>query len=139
MGPRGYRSARRGPIGRGDARGLGHGSRCLAPRQGGAVALSRVRFHPAAREELTSARDWYDRQRAGLGAELVDEIERAVEAVCANPRAWPSPAGAPRLRRFVLPRFPYSVLYAAEPEGGLLVVALAHTKRRPGYWRGRLG
>ena len=99
----------------------------------------RFRFHAEARAELLAAAEWYARERVDLGEELLAELARALDAVRADPRAWPVVAqeSGLSLRRIVLARFPYGVIYATAGTD-VFVVAVAHEKRRPGYWRGRV-
>lgn len=90
-----------------------------------------VRFLGAARAELRRAADHYDRKRPGLGDELLAEVERAVLQLCAFPES-----GAPhhaKTRRLPLRRFPFLVIYRLQGEE-LVVVAVAHQRRKPGYW-----
>lgn len=96
----------------------------------------RVRFHPAASEELEAAFDWYEQQDPGLGVALVDEIQRALTLVRARPAAWSVSPLDPRARYIRLTRFPYRIVFAHE-SNEILVVAIAHVRRRPGYWRTR--
>lgn len=99
----------------------------------------RVRFHPAAEQELYEAADWYEARLAGLGAEFRDEIERAVDVIAHSPLIWPvwPDTGSTEVRRCLLSRFPFGLAYL--PAGsGLTVYAVAHLARRPGYWRARL-
>lgn len=101
----------------------------------------RVRFHPAATAELTEAGDWYDAQLAGLGLDLVEEVGRAVDAASEHPVAWafwPGIGEASGIRRLLLPRFPFALAYVVDG-GEILVLAVAHVRRRPGYWRDRSG
>lgn len=99
----------------------------------------RLVLHPDAVAEATAAGDWYESQRPGLGADLAGELERAFEMILENPQTWPAwpvvPAGL-GVRRFLLPRFPFAVAYVIRGDD-VLVLAIAHTRRRPGYWRGR--
>jgi hypothetical protein len=83
---------------------------------------------------LLAAIAWYDEQEPGLGRRLNSEVEHAVASVLAQPRSG-TPAGA-SARRVLLKRFPFSVVYRVSAEE-LLVVAVAHHRRRPAYWRGR--
>lgn len=96
-------------------------------------------FHLEARAEFLAAADWHERERPGLGLDFIEHVDRAVDTIAAHPEAWPAIAreGDATLRRFVLPRFPYSVIYAVRG-GDLFVLAVAHDKRRPGYWRDRI-
>ncbi len=98
-----------------------------------------VRFDPAAVDEAQAARDWYDDASPGLGADFVDELWQTIEQV----QRWP--VLAPRLevegasgeaRRAPLRRFPFGVIYVALDDT-LWVVAVAHARRRPGYWQDR--
>jgi toxin ParE1/3/4 len=90
---------------------------------------------PAAREEFLDAADHYDAQAPGLGEEFIAEVEHAAERIAAFPEHGSSYLAG--TRRVVLGRFPHSVVYQAGPEG-VLIVAVAHHSRQPGYWRGRL-
>jgi plasmid stabilization system protein ParE len=110
------------------------------------VALP-VEFHPEARAEFDAAADWYEGEQRGLGVAFVAAVEEAVGRLAAAPlagapltaaalTAGPLDADAGELRRVFVHRFPYAVLYAAEP-ARLLIVAIAHLRRRPGYWRHR--
>jgi plasmid stabilization system protein ParE len=62
-------------------------------------------------------------------------LEEAVEKVLANPEAFQLVSGETRHK--LIRRFPYSLLYVIEPDR-IRVLAVAHQKRRPGYWRNRL-
>ena len=98
--------------------------------------MMEVSFHPEARAELLAAVEYYEEQAPGLGGHLVDEVERAVEFVAGQPELG-SPLDKSRgLRRWMLRRFPYYLIYRVE-ESTALVLALAHQRRRPGYWRAR--
>lgn len=96
-----------------------------------------VPFHPEAEAELFEALDYYDEldwlQDTRLAIDLSRRIEAALDRIEASPRAFP-----PYLfgtRRYLLRRFPYSVVFDVEPE--VVVLAFAHAKRRPGYWKAR--
>jgi plasmid stabilization system protein ParE len=100
----------------------------------------RLPFHPDALIELDQAVAWHERERAGHGSVLFDEVIRKVEQAARFPRS-----GAPVLgfdaqydvRKLVVNRFRY-VLITAIVESALMVIAVAHTSRAPGYWRDRL-
>jgi len=95
-------------------------------------------FHPAARAEYLEAIAYYEGQSPGLGADFADAFEAALSYVRAHPQAarCVHPSGV-RRKPFPAP-FLYSLLYAPEPSG-LLIVAVAHHRRRPEYWRSRIG
>lgn len=93
-----------------------------------------------AESELDDAAAWYDDQRPGLGDELLVDVRNALDAITETPDTWPrwpaAPARIPPIRRFVLPRFPDSIAYQLHPEL-VVVLAIAHTSRKPFYWIGR--
>ncbi|CAN5905857.1 MAG: type II toxin-antitoxin system RelE/ParE family toxin [Ornithinimicrobium sp.] len=94
-----------------------------------------IPFLPEAEEEFLEWVDRYEGEVRGLGGEFIEEVERALERIATFPEH-----GSPHLvntRRVVLQRFPFSVVYDILPEGAL-VVAVAHHRRRPGYWRERI-
>jgi toxin ParE1/3/4 len=94
-----------------------------------------VVLHSQARAELDEAMAFYERQKAGLGLELQAEIEQAIARIQQTPQLGP-PYKTTEFRYQVLRRFPY-VIYCTELEQVLWVVAIAHGRRRPGYWRRR--
>jgi plasmid stabilization system protein ParE len=99
----------------------------------------RVRLHPDAVADLTSAGDWYELQVAGLGADLAGEVERALRLISAQPTVWPPWPGLAQgldVRRFLLARFPFAIAFMLESDE-VVVLAIAHLRRRPGYWLGR--
>ena len=96
--------------------------------------MIRVVFHPAAEVEMVVAAEFYDAHRPGLGLEFLAEVERATRALVTYPRIGRQ--FSKRLRRLLVRRFPYGLLYQAEANE-ICVVAVAHVRRRPGYWRRR--
>ncbi len=93
-----------------------------------------LEFHPEAEEELDRAATRYARIRPSLGSAFLDRVEAATSRAIRAP-ATGSPMGAD-LRRVFVKRFPYFVLYAVE-DARIFVLAVAHFKQRPGYWRSR--
>lgn len=94
-----------------------------------------VRFHGAARRELRKAVDRYDEQVPGLGDEFAAEIEHAASLIAAHPES-----GSPHqlgTRRVQVRRFPYALVYTIRNEQ-LVILAVAHHRRRPEYWLRRL-
>lgn len=85
--------------------------------------------------EAESAASWYAEQSPLAAAGFARELDAAIVAIEAFPEAWPSLDHRPR--RYVLRRFPFSVVYRVEATR-ILVVAVAHGHRRPGYWTPRL-
>lgn len=93
-----------------------------------------VRFLIPARLEFLEAMDFYESQASGLGDDFVATVEDATRTIADSP-AIGSPYGT-GVRRLVLPRFPFSVVYETGQDE-ILVIAVAHQRRRPGYWRDR--
>ncbi len=93
-------------------------------------------FSDPASEELTEAVRWYEQRRSGLGGEFYDAVVRTIDLIRANPEIGAPRAGTFRSRKFRVPRFPYNIVYRVR-ESDIYVVAVAHTRRRPGYWRDR--
>lgn len=94
-----------------------------------------VQFHVAAEIELGEAVSFYESRLAGLGTSFAAAVQGTVGFIRANPNAG-SPLGA-QLRKFAVRRFPYSVVYRCE-EQRILILALAHHRRRPGYWKAHI-
>ena len=84
---------------------------------------------------MTETAIFYEGQAHGLGAEFLDDVQRAIDRLRNNPKL--GQIVVDELRRSLLSRFPFSLIYAVEPEG-LLIVAVAHQRRRPYYWRERI-
>lgn len=91
----------------------------------------KISFHRLAEQELTDAAQYYGSERHGLGAAFLDEIERCVRFILSNPRAAPILKGS--IRRRLVRRFPYGVLYSIKPDE-IRILAIMNLKRRPTYW-----
>jgi plasmid stabilization system protein ParE len=98
------------------------------------VARRSVDFSPEAELEAHEAFVWYWQRNREVGerfeAELIEVLDRIAEAPEQGPEVERG------VRRLLLHRFPYAVLYAIEPKR-VLVLTVMHTRRRPGTWRGR--
>jgi hypothetical protein len=99
-----------------------------------------VRYHPEALAELRADVAWYEERGAGLG----DRFERAVDDVLDTILEWPESGtmwpgwdSIPVVRSRRVAGFPYRLVYLVQPSE-LVVLALAHDKRLPGYWRERV-
>lgn len=95
----------------------------------------RVAFHEEASADLFEAVRYYEERVHGLGHSLLEDVESAVRELSETPLS--SPTIGPEVRRRVVHRFPYSLLYVVEVDR-IVVLAVAHHKRRPGYWKSRL-
>jgi len=90
----------------------------------------------AASEELSAAVRWYESQRLGLGAELLDTVTTAIERIAQQPEIGAASLADARVRRALVERFPYELVYRLTGDD-IVIVAIAHLKRRPGYWKHR--
>jgi len=96
----------------------------------------RLRVVSAAEEELIEGAVWYDDRQDGLGEQFLDEYEDAIRRILAAPSSFArveTTRSRRNLRRCLLKRFPYYVGYELLAEE-IVVMAVAHTKRRPNYW-----
>jgi len=75
------------------------------------MAAAAVRFHPAAAQEAESTYDWYAARNPAAANGFREELRQAIEAVTANPGAWPHYGS--RARRYVFPRYPFSAAAGA--------------------------
>lgn len=92
-------------------------------------------FLPDAERELREAVAYYEEIDPGLGYDLSVEVYSAVQRAVSYPRAWPILDGD--VRRALVRRFPYGVLYSEE-QGEILVITVMNLHREPGSWRGRV-
>lgn len=93
-----------------------------------------IRFHPQARAEYEEALAWY-RSRSELAADRFEaEAERTVDAIAATPGLFPRYDD--RYQFALLRRYPFSLVYEVLPDS-ITVIAVPHSRRSPGYWRGR--
>jgi len=97
--------------------------------------MTAVVFLPPAEEEMVAAAQHYESQSAGLGKDFLAEVRRTVEAITANPKA--APIVRTIIRRRLLRRFPFGILYIIE-ETSIIILAVMHLRRRPGYWQDRI-
>lgn len=89
--------------------------------------------------EGEEAASWYESQRKGLGHEFRDALRRSLDVlregrISGSP--WPGQLGDRGIRRIQMGRFPYHAVFVGN-EREVIVLAIAHQKRRPGYWRRR--
>jgi plasmid stabilization system protein ParE len=95
----------------------------------------KVSFLVLAQRELDDAAAWYNEQAVGLGQEFLDELDRTVRRAVAFPLFCPEIE--PGVRRCLLARFPYGLIYGLDQET-IVVVAVAHLHRQPRYWVDRI-
>jgi hypothetical protein len=97
--------------------------------------VKQARFTALARAELLAEVSYYENRRTGLGARFRSEVEATSELATSSPKSGAPIAGVARRRLF--PTFPFALVYT-ETDYGILVHAIAHNRRRPTYWIGRL-
>ena len=97
-----------------------------------------LRIHRLAVAEIDREVDYYESRQQGLGAELEDEIDAVFATILAFPEAAPPWRDRPDRRVAVLDRFPFTLPYQIKADT-IVVLAFAHTSRRPGYWTRRRG
>ena len=94
-----------------------------------------VKYHEAAEEELLTQIAYLEDQARGLGRRFFTEVQRAENLIAQSPQS--AAEILPGIRRYVLRKFRYALIYSIE-EDCLLILAVAHHSRRPNYWAGRL-
>jgi toxin ParE1/3/4 len=94
--------------------------------------MTPMRLLPEAEEELRAAASFYEAEQEGLGRALIQEIRRTFQFIRKYPLAASVERGELRVR--TVARFPYRIYYRARPDE-ILVVAIGHYRRRPGFWR----
>ena len=91
-------------------------------------------FHPDAEAELEAGIAYYEERESGLGLDFAVEVHATVQRILACPLAWPVLEG---VRRALVHRFPYGVLYGYE-DSQLYILAVMLLHRHPGYWHRRV-
>ena len=96
-----------------------------------------LRSSKPASDEFAEAVRWYEEQRLGLGADFYTSVTETTGLIESHPEIG-TPASVDHLtRRVLVPRFPYQIVYRLRPSE-IVIVAVAHLKRRPGYWKNRI-
>lgn len=97
-------------------------------------------FHPEAETEFDADVFWFEDRETGLGLRFRTQVGVAIDAAAEDPGAWavwPNWEREPLVRSKGVTGFPYRVIYFVH-DNRLTIVAVAHSKRRPGYWRERV-
>lgn len=93
-------------------------------------------FHPEADEEFVEAVAYYEESDTGLGIDFLREVYSTIRNAVDYPTMWPLIED--EVRRCLVHRFPYGVLYSVEPDG-IFILAVMHLHRDPDYWKHRVG
>jgi|SRR5277367_153838 len=99
------------------------------------MSAKSVDYHQGAVADVKSAVTWYRQRSPKAALDFIEELHRAAETIRANPERWPT--GENGTRRFLLWRFPFTIIYS-EQKSKVTIWAVAHGSRRPEYWDGRL-
>ena len=95
----------------------------------------RYEFHPEALEEYESAASYYAEKDPNLQLRFIESVENAIERILESPKRWR--VIDEDVRRCIANVFPYGILYTIEDDL-ILIVAVMHFSREPGYWKRRL-
>ena len=95
----------------------------------------RVVSHPEADRELEAGALWYQSRQPGLGDDFLDEFERTLRRIVADPERWRKIRGDNRKLNFH--RFPYAIVYSVIADA-IYIKAVMHLHRRPFFWQGRV-
>jgi len=93
-----------------------------------------VELHPAARRDFDESIDWYAERSIAVAIDSADAVDAALASIASDPDRFATVDGLHREAR--VRRFPFRIIFRNEPDL-ILVVAIAHASRRPGYWIGR--
>jgi toxin ParE1/3/4 len=99
------------------------------------MASKPLRFHPEAEQEYLSSLAWYKERSLAAAFDFENKFQQAISAITESPGRWP--IYFLRCRRYILHQFPFSIVYR-DLEEGILILAVVHGHRRPGYWRKRV-
>jgi plasmid stabilization system protein ParE len=97
--------------------------------------IGSVQIHPAAWEELEAADEWYAQRSNRAVDEFLNDLRRAIQQMSDHLEQLPQFEFG--TRRVVLRKFPYRLVFR-ETQSSVEIVAVAHGRRRPGYWRKRV-
>jgi len=98
--------------------------------------MTTIIFLLEAEEELNSSAQYYNQQSSGLGFDFLEEIEKSLQIIEKGPERWP--IYEENIHKYNTRRFPFSLYYVFEKDlDRILILAVAHQKRKPGYWKTR--
>ena len=95
-----------------------------------------AQFYDQASAEYDAAFDWYVERSPDAAIKFDAEVDRALVQIIQAPQRWT--AGPHSTRRFFLRQFPFALIYRERATADIQIVAVAHTSRKPGYWKQRL-
>jgi plasmid stabilization system protein ParE len=92
-------------------------------------------FHPEASEEMLESARFYESKSDGLGSDFLIAVEDTTRRILERPNLGRIEKA--NIRRRLVPGFPFTILYESHQDR-ILIAAVMHQRRRPGYWRKRL-
>jgi plasmid stabilization system protein ParE len=92
------------------------------------MSNGRFRFHPEANEDFREAIRWYHARNPAIATEFRITVSNVIRRIVRAPQRWPKHLNG--TRRFVLDRFPFSIIYIDDPDV-LTIVAVAHSEESP--------
>jgi len=96
-----------------------------------------ITFLLEAEEEMNSSALYYNQQSSGLGLDFLEEIEKSLQLIKKSPERWPY--YEENIQKYNTRRFPFSLYYVFEKDlDKIIIIAVAHQKRKPGYWKQRI-
>jgi plasmid stabilization system protein ParE len=98
------------------------------------MANKSLRLHPEAEQEYLAALDWYRDRSPTAALQFQNAVRHAGQTIQEAPHRWPIYFG--NFRKYTLRQFPFSLIYQ-EMVSEIVVFAIAHGSRRPGYWKDR--
>jgi toxin ParE1/3/4 len=98
--------------------------------------VTRYRLHRRAAGELAAAARWYGEHSPPASLRFMAAIQQAIRTIVEAPEAWPRRGERADVRTRAVASFPYSIVYRVRANE-VYILAIAHAKRRPGYWSGR--
>jgi plasmid stabilization system protein ParE len=93
-----------------------------------------IRFHPAALQDANEAAAWYAERSVRAAVRFLDELDRLIDLIAISPDSYQ--VFDSDLRRAVFRRFPFYIVFRAD-DANVVVLAVAHGKRRPRFWQNR--
>jgi len=97
--------------------------------------MKKIVFLQAAENEMLATAEYYESKATGLGTNFLSTIQQSLEGIATNPKA--APVIRDNIRRRIVHRFPYGVLYKID-RYKIVVVAVMHLRRKPDYWQQRI-
>jgi len=100
------------------------------------VPIRAITFHDGAAADYDTAFAWYLERSANSAIRFDEAVEQALRDIARAPQRWPR--GSHGTRRFLLRGFPYLLIFQETSAETIRILAVAHTSRRPGYWKERI-